>query len=134
MKVTEDVRCCAERIVLGALPEDKKRRGSLALLSMTHGVMSWAGLAQLCILLGREVSHEHLCTRCGTLGTLHILSVSQFPYLPNRDKTLGVLPWHSGLRIWHCHGCGIGGSCGWDLIPALEIPSIVGAAIKKKSL
>ena len=26
---------------------------------------------------------------------------------------------HNGLRIWHCHGYGIGHSCGLDLIPGL---------------
>ena len=24
---------------------------------------------------------------------------------------------HSGLRIWHCHSCGIGHSCGSNVIP-----------------
>ena len=28
--------------------------------------------------------------------------------------------WHSGLRIRHCHTCGVGCSCGLDSIPDLE--------------
>lgn len=66
MKVTEDVRCCGEGIVLGALPGDRKRRGSAsrrrdshALLPITGGVLSRSGLTQMLILLGREVSSEH---------------------------------------------------------------------------
>ena len=27
--------------------------------------------------------------------------------------------WRSGLRIWHCHSCGVGHSCGSDSIPGL---------------
>ena len=25
--------------------------------------------------------------------------------------------WHSGLRTWYCHSCGLGHNCGLDLIP-----------------
>ena len=32
------------------------------------------------------------------------------------------LAWYSGLRIQHCHSCGIGCSCGSDLIPGPGIP------------
>ena len=32
------------------------------------------------------------------------------------------LAWHSGLRIWHCHSCGVGCNCGSDLIPSLGQP------------
>ena len=28
------------------------------------------------------------------------------------------LAWHSGLRIRHCHSCGVGYNCGSDLIPS----------------
>ena len=30
--------------------------------------------------------------------------------------------WHSGLRIWHCHSCGLGHNCGSALISGWGTP------------
>ena len=38
--------------------------------------------------------------------------------LESKEKTEFLL-WPSGLRIWHCCGCGKGHSCGLDSIPGL---------------
>ena len=32
-------------------------------------------------------------------------------------QVLGVPWWLSGLRIWHCHCCGLGCCCGTDSVP-----------------
>ena len=38
-----------------------------------------------------------------------------------------------GLRVWHCCSCGVGRSCGLDLIPGPEeLPCAMGVAKKKK--
>ena len=42
------------------------------------------------------------------------------------------LAWHSGLRIWHCHGCGLGLNGGLDLIPDPGTPQAAGWPKKKK--
>ena len=39
----------------------------------------------------------------------------------------------SGLRIWHCHRCSVGHSCGLDWIPALETPAANEASTPQKS-
>ena len=39
-----------------------------------------------------------------------------------------------GLRIQHCHSCGVGCSCGLDLIPGQEISICCGYSHKKKKL
>ena len=41
--------------------------------------------------------------------------------------------WHSGLRIPCCHHCGIGHSCGSDLIPGPGTSTYHRRAKKKKS-
>ena len=40
--------------------------------------------------------------------------------------------WQSGLRIPHCHSCGIGHSCGSDLIPGPGTPPAVGWPKKRR--
>ena len=45
---------------------------------------------------------------------------------------VGSQAWHSGLRIWCCNSCGMGLSCGWDLIPGPGTPYAAGQAKKKK--
>ena len=39
---------------------------------------------------------------------------------------------HNGLRIQHCHSCGLGDNCGWDLSPALRTPDVERRQKKKK--
>ena len=39
---------------------------------------------------------------------------------------------HSGLRIWHCCSCSLGGDCGSDLIPSRGTPYAMGQPKKKK--
>ena len=39
---------------------------------------------------------------------------------------------HSSLRILHCHSCGVGCRCSWDLICGLGTPSSLGQPKKKK--
>ena len=39
---------------------------------------------------------------------------------------------HGELRIWSCHSCGIGYTCGSDSIPGPGLPYAMGAAINKK--
>ena len=41
-------------------------------------------------------------------------------------------PRHSGLRIWHCHSCGLGCNCGLALIPSLETPCAAEQPKKEK--
>ena len=41
--------------------------------------------------------------------------------------------WHSGLRIWSCHSCRVGGNCDSDLIPGLGTPCAVGKPKKEKT-
>ena len=51
----------------------------------------------------------------------------EFPLWHNAiSSVLGALrhrfnPWHSGLRIQHCHSCGLGHNYGSDLIPGWEL-------------
>ena len=40
--------------------------------------------------------------------------------------------WHSGLRVWHCRICGLGGNCGSDPIPGLGTPYVEGWLKKEK--
>ena len=40
--------------------------------------------------------------------------------------------WLSGLRIWHCHGCGVGHSCGLDSVPGLGISYALGVTEEEK--
>ena len=40
--------------------------------------------------------------------------------------------WHSGLRIQHCCGYGVGHNCGSDLIPVLGTQYATGRPKKKK--
>ena len=40
--------------------------------------------------------------------------------------------WCSGLRIQHCHSCGLGCNCSSDLTPGLEAPQAVGRLKKGK--
>ena len=47
-----------------------------------------------------------------------------------RVNTLGVPRWLSGLRIWHCHCCGLGHCCGSGLIPGLETSACHGSVQK----
>ena len=44
----------------------------------------------------------------------------------------GFSPWPSavGERIWHCHSCDMGRSCGSNQPLAWELPNAVGVAIK----
>lgn len=46
----------------------------------------WSGLEGTYLLLGREVSSEHLSTHCVILGTSHSISLSQFSHLPNMNN------------------------------------------------
>ena len=39
---------------------------------------------------------------------------------------------HSGLRIWCCHSCSLGHSCGSNLIPGLGTPYALGGGQKRK--
>ena len=41
--------------------------------------------------------------------------------------------WHSGLRIQHCHSCGLGRNCGSDLMPGPGAPYAVGWPKKEKN-
>ena len=35
-----------------------------------------------------------------------------------QPQDVGSIPTQqSGLRVWHCHSCGVGPNCGWDLTP-----------------
>ena len=40
--------------------------------------------------------------------------------------------WCSGLRIWHCHSCGLGQNSGLNLIPGLGTPSAMGCPPPKE--
>ena len=42
--------------------------------------------------------------------------------------------WHSVLRIRHCHSCGLGYNCSWDLIPGPGTPYAVWRPKKKKKI
>ena len=42
------------------------------------------------------------------------------------------LAWHSGLRLWHCHGCCVGRSCGSDSFPSPGTNIYHGCGQKKK--
>ena len=42
------------------------------------------------------------------------------------------LAWHSGLRIWHCHNCGVDYNCSSDLIPGPGTPYAMGQLKKKE--
>ena len=60
----------------------------------------------------------------GKKATVHPPPFSCFIYLfihPNFDMhlkiKLGVLLWHSGLRIQHCHCSSLGRCCGMSLVP-----------------
>ena len=44
------------------------------------------------------------------------------------------LAWHSGLRIRHCHSCGLGHNCHQDLICGLGIPLALGHPKKEVQL
>ena len=60
---------------------------------------------------------------CGTMG----LAVS----LQSWDA-VSIPSWHSGLRIWGCHSCGIGCNCSSDLIPSLGTPYAMDSQKRKK--
>ena len=59
------------------------------------------------------------------LGCTSSWALDQFPGAGTKDHTLwglkqqefGFTLWRSGLRIWHCHSCGLGRCCGWGLGP-----------------
>ena len=54
--------------------------------------------------------------------------------LGSAGKQVCSLAWHSELRIWHCHSCGLGGDCGSDLIPGPGVLHMPwgGQKLKKK--
>ena len=52
--------------------------------------------------------------------------------LENSGTQVRSLAQHNGLGIWHCHSCGLGGSCGSDLILGLGTSNAVGWQKKKK--
>ena len=39
---------------------------------------------------------------------------------------------HSGLRIWHCHGCSVDSNCSLELIPGPGTPYALGWPKKEK--
>ena len=43
-------------------------------------------------------------------------------HLGSAGMQVRSLAWHSGLRIWRCHSCGLGCDCSSDLIPGLGTP------------
>lgn len=54
---------------------------------------------------------------------------------PDAGPCRGVVPSVAqsvGWRIQHCHGCGVGYSCGWHSAPGPGTSYAMGAAIKLK--
>ena len=60
----------------------------------------------------KKVVREFCCDaageRCGVVSAIAQVAVEVRVLFPAQ---------HSGLKIWHCHSCGIGCSCSSDLIP-----------------
>ena len=52
----------------------------------------------------------------------------------SRKVVLEFPLWYNGLRIRHCHSCGVGHSCRWDSVPGLGTPYAVGTTRKKKKI
>ena len=51
----------------------------------------------------------------------------------NKSKNLGILLWHSGLRIWYCQCSGQDCCCGVGLIPDTGTSKCHGCIPKKKN-
>ena len=55
--------------------------------------------------------------KSGTQGVSTVAQQVKNPALSLQWCRFDPQPQCSGLRIWHCHSCGIGHSCGSDWIP-----------------
>ena len=53
-------------------------------------------------------------------------------HLESAGMKVQSLAQHSGLRIWHCHSCGLGRNCCSDLIPVPGTPCASGWPKMKK--
>ena len=63
----------------------------------------------------REIMLEHFS------GVPTVVQLDQ-QHLGSTRMQVQSLDWHSGLRIPHCHSCGVGRNYGLDLIPGPGAP------------
>ena len=55
-------------------------------------------------------------------------------YLKSPGTQVQSLAQHSGLPVWHCHGCGLGCNCNLDLILGLgTLYALAGGGAKAKN-
>ena len=94
----------------------------LRLMIVKHSITLWA------LTLSKKSNVS------GTLPCQFRESISLPPsllYLRFLKRTLGVPQWYSGLRIWHCYFCILGGYYGVGLICGLGTSTCQGCSQKK---
>ena len=102
------------------------------------------------LVVDRPAAWHHRYSRISLVFRFAILQLRIYlkkvragvPTVAQWVKNLAAVAWvdaevqspacHSGLRIWCCHGCGIGHSCGLDSVPGLETSVCCGCSHKKK--